>query len=162
MKIRRAEPAESEALSELAFRSKAHWGYSDEFMAACRDELTLTPEQIASGDVWVAEDPAALEGFYATRKVSPDTQELDALFVAPDRIGTGIGRALMQHALERFGAAPELNRLVIQADPNAAPFYEAAGAVLIGQEPSDSIPGRMLPLYEIDKRTRADTEGESP
>jgi len=33
-------------LSNLAFRSKAHWGYSDEFMAACRDELTYSSEKI--------------------------------------------------------------------------------------------------------------------
>ena len=35
-------------------------------------------------------------------------------------------------------------------DPNAADFYESAGARLIGERPSDSIEGRMLPLYEID------------
>ncbi len=153
MKIRRAEPAESEVLSALAFQSKAHWGYSDEFMAACRHELTLSARQIEAGDVWVAEDSGRLRGFYATSKVSPDALELEALFVAPDHIGSGIGRALMQHAVARFDAEPQLQRLVIQADPNAAAFYEAAGAVLIGEQPSDSIPGRMLPLYEIDKRT---------
>ena len=37
----------------------------------------------------------------------------------------------------------------ILADPNAAGFYERNGARLIGTAPSDAIPGRSLPLYEI-------------
>ena len=39
--IRDASPGDCEALSALAFSSKAHWGYDDAFMAACRDELTV-------------------------------------------------------------------------------------------------------------------------
>ena len=37
-------------------------------------------------------------------------------------------------------------RLTILADPNAA---ERAGAVRIGEAPSDALPGRLLPLYEV-------------
>jgi hypothetical protein len=39
--------------------------------------------------------------------------------------------------------------LTILADPNAAGFYEANGAVWIRDAPSDAIPGRRLPLYEM-------------
>jgi GNAT superfamily N-acetyltransferase len=117
-------------------------------MAACREELTYTPEQLDAGGFWVAEDVGDLRGFYGLVKISPDSLELDALFVDPDTIGEGYGRALMAHALEQF-ARSGLARLVIQADPNAASFYERAGAVRIGERPSDSIEGRMLPLYEI-------------
>jgi hypothetical protein len=35
------------------------------------------------------------------------------------------------------------------ADPNAARFYERSGAVRIGKPPSDAVPGRLLPPYEI-------------
>jgi hypothetical protein len=35
---RRARPNEAAVLSELALRSKAYWGYSDEFMEQCRAE----------------------------------------------------------------------------------------------------------------------------
>lgn len=156
MKIRPADPGEAGLLSELAVRSKAHWGYSREFMAACRDELSYSAEQIAAGGLWVVVENDEPRGFYAVQKISPDALELEALFVAPEYIGHGYGRALMQHALDGFERDRELQRLVIQADPNAARFYEAAGAVLIGERPSDSIEGRMLPLYEIDKRTRND------
>ena len=40
-------------------------------------------------------------------------------------------------------------RLTILADPNAAAFYERNGARKIGMAPSDAIPGRFVPLYEI-------------
>ena len=40
-------------------------------------------------------------------------------------------------------------RLTILADPNATGFYERDGAVRIGEAPSDAMPGRLLPLYEV-------------
>jgi hypothetical protein len=40
-------------------------------------------------------------------------------------------------------------RLTILADPNAAGFYERNGAVRISEAPSDAVPGRVLPLYEV-------------
>ena len=47
--IRLARLDEAEQLTQLALRSKASWGYSEEFMAACRDELTLTAARLAAG-----------------------------------------------------------------------------------------------------------------
>ncbi|MBD02767.1 MAG: hypothetical protein CME24_00285 [Gemmatimonadetes bacterium] len=40
--IRAALPSEVARLSALAISSKAVWGYDDTFMAACRDELTVS------------------------------------------------------------------------------------------------------------------------
>jgi hypothetical protein len=37
------------------------------------------------------------------------------------------------------------DRMVIEADPDAAPFYRRIGAKDCGLVPSGSIPGRMLP-----------------
>jgi len=78
----------------------------------------------------------------------PDTLDLEKLFVEPQWLGTGVGRALMAHAIDearRRGA----KRLTILADPNAAGFYERNGARLLGEAPSNAIPGRSLPLYEV-------------
>jgi GNAT superfamily N-acetyltransferase len=93
-----------------------------------------------------------ITGFYALKSLSDDDYELEALFVAPGHIGTGIGRALITHAkhtLSQRGAA----RLIIQGDPNATPFYVAAGGRQIGSRESGSIPGRHLPLFEIEIRS---------
>jgi hypothetical protein len=41
VEIRKARPDEAGELTELALRSKAHWGYDEAFMASCREELTV-------------------------------------------------------------------------------------------------------------------------
>jgi len=38
--IREVDKSEADSLSDLAMRSKAHWGYSKDFMAACQKELS--------------------------------------------------------------------------------------------------------------------------
>jgi GNAT superfamily N-acetyltransferase len=72
---------------------------------------------------------------------------LDALFVEPAHIGTGIGRLLIQHALQTLADCGAV-RLIIQGDANATEFYKAAGARQTGARESGSIPGRYLPLFE--------------
>lgn len=148
MHIRPARTDEAATLSDLGFRAKAHWGYSDAFMAACRDELTVAPQAVAAGGHQVVEDDGEVRAFYALCKVSPTAMELDALFVDPPFIGRGFGRALLQHAIDACTAAG-MKRLVIQADPQAAEFYQRCGALKIAERASDSIPRCMLPLYEI-------------
>ena len=58
--IRRALPSEAASQSALARRSKAVWGYSPEFMEACRDELTLSRGYLRATPTFVAEASAAL------------------------------------------------------------------------------------------------------
>ncbi len=149
--IREARSEEAVALSELAVRSKGHWGYSREFLDACRGELTVDPARMATREyeAHVAVDGPRILGFYALEELSITAFELSALFVDPPYIGHGVGRDLLQHALRNL-AAKGAETLVIQGDPNAVKFYEAAGARLVGSRASGSIPGRELPLYEID------------
>jgi GNAT superfamily N-acetyltransferase len=146
--LRAAQPQEAAVLSALAFRSKAVWGYSREFMQACRGELTYTASEIARGGFVVAEEAGRIAGFYALAPAADSAAELEALFVEPEKIGRGIGRALIEDAKARAvrrGAC----RMIIQGDPNAARFYAAAGGVPSGTRPSGSIPGRVLPVFVI-------------
>lgn len=149
-KIRLARPDEAGLLSALALRSKAHWGYSEEFMAACRDELTYAAEQIDAPQftfcVCTVEDTVV--GFHALERLSPDCAELEALFVEPEYIGQGVGRALIEHAKD-YARQRGSSSLVIQGDPNAEKFYLAAGAVRSGSKESRSIAGRKLPLFTV-------------
>lgn len=149
--IREALPTEASLLSDLAFRSKSHWGYSVEFMESCRAELTIDPAEFSDVGFlcFVATSEDSILGFYSLRSISEQAFELDALFVEPEHIGHGVGRSLVQHAvrlLSQRGAAC----LVIQGDPNATEFYHAAGARQVGVRESGSISGRFLPLFEID------------
>jgi len=148
MRLRRARAEDVVNLTALALRSKAHWGYSDAFMAACHAELAVCEEDLARRRYVVVED-AGVRGFYGLDPVDGSAAELDSLFVEPDSIGRGYGRALMQDALQAARAAGA-RRLIIQADPNAVEFYRAAGAVVVGERASASIPGRTLPLLEIE------------
>ncbi|MFD6279061.1 GNAT family N-acetyltransferase [Streptomyces sp. NPDC060209] len=147
MKLRPGRPHEAAALTELALRSKAHWGYDDAFLAACRDELTVTPGDTAGGRAVVAEEEGRVLGF-TTLSGEPPEGALGMMFVEPDTIGRGAGRILFEHTMaqaRRLG----FEALTIDADPNAEPFYTAMGAVRIGATPSGSIPGRELPLLRI-------------
>jgi len=149
MTLRDADVGEARLLSALAFRSKAHWGYSPEFMAACRHELTYAAEDIERGGFVVAEESGAILGFYALARYAPAEVELDALFVEPAAIGRGVGRALIDDAKAR-AARLGARRMTIQGDPHATRFYAAAGALQSGTRPSGSIPGRTLPLFVIE------------
>jgi GrpB-like predicted nucleotidyltransferase (UPF0157 family)/N-acetylglutamate synthase-like GNAT family acetyltransferase len=149
--IRRAERREAGALSELALRSKAYWGYDARFLAACRAELSVHPADIERRRVTVAEDGGWIVGFYALRGASPEG-ELSLLFVEPDRIGTGIGRMLWQHCVVT-AARVGLWQIRIESDPFAEGFYTAMGAVLVGDAASHSIPDRRLPLLSFDMST---------
>jgi len=156
--IRPARPEEAERLSRLALRSKAHWGYSPEFLDACAGELSCSPRQIASPRFRfaVAEAETAVVGFYALELLSNDELELDALFVEPSHIGSGIGRTLMDHA-KRTASELGADRLVIVSDPHADAFYRAAGGVRTGRRESGSVPGRFLPVFTV--RLRGDVDG---
>lgn len=149
--IRPAEADEADALSELAMRSKAYWGYSNEFMEACADELRVDATQLDENNYacFVAARDRTVLGYYALVQESASHFELDALFVEPEHIGRGIGRILVEHAVQRVADAGG-KVLTIQGDPNAAAFYLAVGGREAGSRESDSIPGRYLPVFEID------------
>ena len=149
-RIRVARVDEAPALSQLCFRSKAAWGYDEAFMALVRVALKVSPVQISAGDVWVTTGAdGEVAGMVALGpSEEPNTLDLDKLFVEPRQIRTGVGRALLAHSMieaRRRGA----HRLTILADPYAAGFYQRNGARRIGEAPSDAIPGRSQPLYEV-------------
>lgn len=154
--IRPARPADAPLLSALAMRSKAYWGYSQEFMHAVQAELTYTCQQIESLHlrVFVLERNGQVIGFHALKQLPLPDIELDALFVAPEFIGKGFGRQLLEHAKQ---VATELGagRMIIHGDPNAESFYLAAGGVLTGRRESLSIPGRFLPTFAIELGSRS-------
>jgi GNAT superfamily N-acetyltransferase len=146
--IRTPDVAELPALSELCLRSKAVWGYDAGFMAACRAELTLHPHDLSSSRVAVAECEGTIVGVVQVKLVNPDA-ELAKLFIEPLAQRGGVGQALFAWAADvarSMGAA----RLVIEADPDAAPFYRRLGACDAGLAPSGSIAGRMLPKLVFD------------
>ena len=155
IRLRNALQDELSSLSGLCLRSKAHWGYDEAFMTACRSELTLHPDELQTTSLQVAERDAAIAGL-AQVKVTGADADLLKLFIEPALLGSGIGRLLFEWAMAKardLGAT----RMIIEADPGAAPFYERMGAHYAGFVPSGSIPGRMLPrmLMELGRQEGA-------
>lgn len=140
--------ADCAALTDLCLRSKAHWGYSDAFIEACRTELSVTPAQLTEWQGQVAERSGQILGLVQI-SIEGQSAWLEKLFVDPTAMGQGIGRAFMVWA----ALAARLDgacRLVIDSDPNAEGFYRSVGARRVGHEKSASIPGRYLPRLHLE------------
>ncbi|KKM12052.1 hypothetical protein SY88_05565 [Clostridiales bacterium PH28_bin88] len=146
--VRPARAEEAQGISELALRSKAAWGYDAEFLDRCRPSLTLTPDDIRSHPVFVAEAEGVVGGFYSLRRRGSEL-ELDNLFIEPARMRQGVGSILLEHALEhtkRLG----YERMLVESDPWAEGFYLHAGGVRIREVASTVQQGRFLPLIAFD------------
>ncbi|MEW1639738.1 GNAT family N-acetyltransferase [Streptomyces sp. NPDC093801] len=154
-KARPARPGEAAALTALVMRSKAHWGYGAEFLAECAAELRVREEELTTRRIVVAEDArgealgvASLEdGGDAGGPDgggSPGTARLGLLFVEPSAIGRGLGRLLYLDAVRR-AAALGFRRLLIDADPHAAGFYRAMGAVPAAGSPPGLVRFEVAP-----------------
>ncbi|MDM8532853.1 GNAT family N-acetyltransferase [Anaerolineales bacterium HSG25] len=142
--IRAARANEHALLSELSLRSKGHWGYDSAFLEACRKELTISPRFIKETWVFVIEVAGRVAGFYSLAKENEQV-DLNNLFVEPAYIGHGYGKQLWLHAVKN-ATQQGFKLMTIEADPYAKLFYEAMGAKVVDEAPSNSVSGRMLPL----------------
>lgn len=148
VRIRRARPSESAALTDLARRSKAHWGYPPELMDRFAPDIVIGAGDIAEHEVWVLEDTdGRLIGVH--RVVPGEPAILEDLWLEPSAIGRGHGRRLWEHAVA-IARSLGARSLELDADPNAAPFYERMGASRVGETPSTRVPGRSLPRMRIE------------
>src|ERR1700686_673241 len=149
VQIRRARPDEADALTEIAHAAKRHWGYPENWIEHWKADLTITPEFIANHEMYVAMIQEEVVGCCAI-VFSDGPAELEHMWIRPQHMGTGCGRALFLHAKER-AATLEIPVLEISADPNAEGFYERMGARRIGEVQSE-IEGqpRVLPRLTVD------------
>lgn len=147
-KPRAAHPPEAAALSALALRSKAHWGYDADFMKACVGPLTIAPEDFQEMEIVVVDGASGPVAFAALDVDRPEAH-LDKAFVDPEAMGQGLGRALMGWAVTQ-ARARGARMLLIESDPHAEAFYAAMGAEVVGRAASEAIPGRTLPLMRLD------------
>jgi maltose O-acetyltransferase len=155
IEIRPARAEDDELLTRIAFSAKRSWNYPEEYFSVWEKELTITKEYISRHEVFVAcsnEKPVA---FYSLVSVSDDFMAgnvlvkkgywMDHLFVLPQYQKRGIGKKLMEHALN-YCHENWYDHLKIFVDPNAVGFYKKMGASFIEDSPS-SIPGRTIPVY---------------
>ena len=144
--IRPARLEEASLLTSLAFQSKANWGHGPSFMAACRADLTVTPDHIAEAAIFVYEEQGLALAIYRL-SIDGKTADIALFFVDPSALRRGIGSAMWRHILDECRGRG-LTRITVASDPNAVPFYQSLGALQVGTVASESIPGRRLPLLE--------------
>jgi predicted N-acetyltransferase YhbS len=145
VEIQRAEPDDADALTRIAFAAKRHWGYPERWMERWRDDLTIAPGYISENEVHTVVAAREMVGFYALAGTGY-ALELEHLWVSPEWIGKGVGRALFGHAVER-AATLGAETVRIESDPNAEGFYERMGARRVGENFYEFEGGeRVLPL----------------
>lgn len=136
VQLRTATDADLEAVGSLHYRSRAA-AYQD---IVSPGALTFGSEG-ALGEWWserrrweqdthrltvaVGDDGTVVGFSYVGVTETPGVQELYAIHVDPDRIGTGVGRLLMQDALRHLGARAVL--WVLEDNTRARRFYEKGG-----------------------------------
>lgn len=138
---------QSDELTQLAIRSKRHWGYSQDQIDAWTPGLTVTPQFIEQHTVFSCQVADHIVAFYALVPIADDELELEHCWVDPEHMGRGIGRTLIDHVRSQMQQA-QVTKLRIVSDPNAVEFYEKMGAVRVSTHLS-SESGRELPLLYL-------------
>lgn len=145
--IRDARSGEARALEELQRRSSLVWEEYREQLLAHPDAISLPERAITDGTVRVACGPERVLGFsVAVSSADPaGPDELDGLFVEPDAMRGGVGRALIADVADR--AARRGVRVVeVTANPRALEFYRAVGFRDLHEVPTRFGPGLRMRL----------------
>jgi hypothetical protein len=140
-------PAVMEDAAELSARRSERKGIGDTQMPTSQlgARISISVDTVLSQPTYIAEIEKRIAGFHSLMTCSTNWK-LDHLWVVPEFMRQGVGRALVQHAMgiaTSGGAAA----ILIDADPHAEGFYVFCGAVRIGELPAPiaSQPNRVCP-----------------
>ena len=147
MKIKKSSIEDDEILTEITKKSKAYWGYSSEQMENWSELLTITKSYIQDNNVYKLLSDNLTVGYYSYIYLNKKEVELDNLFVLPNYIGSGFGKLLMNDFLNRIKHT-EVEKVIVESEPNAEKFYCYFGFIKIGQIET-TIKDRYLPIMEL-------------
>jgi len=161
VRIREGEPKDAEAIAGIHVRSwqEAYRGQlTDDYLdgLTVKDRLELHRYALEQPPpeyrMWVAEDGGRILGFAVTgRSEDADaderTGELYAIYLEPERVGTGLGRTLFEHAIGdlRERGYRTVTLWVLQTNERARRFYEVAGWSTDGAAASERVDCEMRP-----------------
>jgi ribosomal protein S18 acetylase RimI-like enzyme len=161
VRIREAEPRDARVIAEVhvaSWQNTYRGQLTDDYL----DGLTVDErlehhrrsleEPRAEWRTWVADDAGVPVGFAVTgpsedADADPRIAEVYAIYLAPERLGTGVGRRLFEHAVgdlrDRGFRAATL--WVLETNDLARRFYEAAGWSFDGTITSERVDCEMRP-----------------
>ena len=159
LRIRESTPQDAEAIAGIHVRAwqTAYRGQlSDDYLAGLRVDERLDMHRSAleappaEYRMWVAEDSGRPIGFAVTGKsqdadAEDRTAELFAIYLEPDRLGSGVGRELFQYAVDdlRERGFRSATLWVLETNERARRFYEIAGWKADGAVTSEHVDCEM-------------------
>jgi len=155
--INKAIDNDSNILTVISFAAKRHWNYPDKYYDLWKDELTITKDYIRQSILYKAQFGDLIVGFYSIVENKSDFYSgetfvkkgfyLEHIFIRPEYHKFGIGRLMIDHA-KKISENNGIDNLLIFVDPYAKGFYDKIGADYLYDSKS-SIPGRLIPLYDL-------------
>lgn len=165
--IREAAPGDAEAIADIHVRSwrAAYRGQlTDDYLDSLSVDERLEQHRRAletPGEhrTWVAEERGRVVGFAVTgpsqdADADERTGELYALYLDPERFGRGIGKRLLDHAVEdlRERGFRTATLWVLESNEAGRRFYEREGWRADGLTTSERVDCEMRPTvrYRVD------------
>ncbi len=160
VRIREAEPKDAEAIAGVHVRSwqAAYRGQlTDDYLdgLSVQERVEQHRGALASpGErrTWVAEEGGRVVGFAVTgpsqdADADERTGELYAIYLEPDRFGSGIGKTLSDHAVAdlRERGFRTATLWVLETNDGARRFYEREGWAADGLATSERVDCEMRP-----------------
>lgn len=145
--FRNAKHKDLPEINALIRASKAHWGYSEEFMENFMNLFSVTPEYLSRHATKVLIFNDEISGLFAFEIHEDDSLELDYFFIHPSFIGKGLGRLLWNEACSTASTLSDKG-FTLWSDPEAEAFYEKMGCKKTGEKKSPLLPNRKCPVME--------------
>ncbi|MCS0600004.1 GNAT family N-acetyltransferase [Streptomyces sp. LP11] len=121
----------------------------DRFLTGDGSVTNLVAEHAGEVVGWAAHGP------YREGERHTADAELYAIYVAPARLGTGIGRTLLAATLDHCSDHPRLLLWVLRENTRARRFYERAGFRADGTEETFEAGGAQVPEVRYVRESRA-------
>ena len=148
MKIEKANNNDHKILTKITKESKSFWGYSLEQMEQWNQLLTISQNYLNTHFVYKLILKEEIIGYYSYFLIDEKNIHLDNLFILPKYIGKGFGKYLIQDFFDRIKEHKTIEKVILEADPNAEIFYQKLGFNTI-KKIETSIKNRLLPLMEF-------------
>lgn len=142
--LRNARPEDMARLSDVFRRSSLSNENDRPKLLAHPEFLQLSDLPVTQGRARAAVSDGVITGF-ATWLPDGDAVELEDLFVDPDWMRRGIGRALVQD-VARIARSRAARRIELTANDDARSFYLKAGFVVRGYVQTSFGPGLRMHL----------------
>jgi GNAT superfamily N-acetyltransferase len=143
--FRYAEASEVHELEDLQRRASLVWEEYRADLIAHPEAIAIPADTIEGRSVRVAIGSGRLLGFAVVAPLGNGRSQLDGLFVEPDVMGRGLGRALVADAVT-IARHRGVKRLEVTANPRAVGFYEKVGFVADGEVTTQFGPALRMSL----------------